>query len=254
MYQLQTDWFKLPQTIEGSGKSHGVYVSNIGTIIVFYQNRNGLLHISPEGEILGEFGGDQWLGAHGLTAVQENGQEYLWLTDQLSCKVKKVDLEGNLVQELPYPQHSIYQDAQYVPTWVAIHPIDGRIYLADGYGSDLIHIYDKEGSYQDCWDGSKGEGCFSQAHGIAATLVDEEVEVWITDRWNNRIQIFDEDGNFLRSSLACHSPCMFEFFEDKVIIPELFSGVKVFDLKSMNLLEEIGRDCEIVTCPPGEPW
>ncbi len=245
-------WARIPGATDEqvSGKTHGVCVSSDGRVIVFHQSDEALLHFSAEGELLKETGG-AWRGAHGLTRVLENGTEYLWLTDQFSTVVAKTTLDGEIVQTLPVPQHPNYDTEIYSPTWVAQHPGDGRIYVADGYGANLVHVYDQEGVQRDSWDGSKGAGTFAEPHGIACRSTPNGVEVWITDRSNHRIQIFDADGTFLRASMACHSPCMFDFHNDQVVIPELFTGVKIFNASDLTLQADIG--CNPAIQPHADP-
>jgi hypothetical protein len=254
-YQWIDSWARIPGATDeqASGKTHGVCVATDGRVVVFHQNHEALLHFSPEGELLKETGGP-WLGAHGLTRVLENGNEFLWLTDQFSGVVAKTTLDGEIVQTLPPPQHPKYDSEPYSPTWVARHPIDGRIYVADGYGASLVHVYDKEGVQQDSWDGGTGAGPFAEPHGIACRTTPNGVEVWVADRSNHRLQIFDAEGTFLRASMACHSPCMFDFHNDQVVIPELFTGVKVFQASDLTLLDNIGYNSSVQPHIDPQQW
>ena len=70
----------------------------------------------------------------------------------------------------------------------------GNIYVADGYGNARVAKYDKNGTWIKNW-GSRGTGPgqFNVVHGIA---IDATGTVYVADRDNKRIQVFDSDGNF----------------------------------------------------------
>jgi hypothetical protein len=70
----------------------------------------------------------------------------------------------------------------------------GNIYVADGYGNSRIAKFDKNGKYIKSW-GSRGSapGQFNIPHTMA---IDAQGLVYVGDRGNNRIQVFDGEGNF----------------------------------------------------------
>ena len=70
-----------------------------------------------------------------------------------------------------------------------------RLYITDGYGNARVHVFSSAGEYQFSW-GSLGSGLgeFHLPHGLD---VDRHGRVFVADRENNRIQIFDAEGNFL---------------------------------------------------------
>src|SRR5690625_2588561 len=73
---------------------------------------------------------------------------------------------------------------------------DGDIFVADGYGNAHVHHFSKTGELLHTWGGLGTEaGRFMTPH---ATLVDQKERVLVTDRENNRVQIFDQDGTYLK--------------------------------------------------------
>lgn len=232
-------------------------VTKSGNVVVFHQAENGLLTFDPQGKLVSAVGGERWVGAHGLTLIEENGQEYLWLADQDSSEVVKATLQGEVVQTLPRPDYPDYrgdQAKQYIPTWAAQNPANGEIWVGDGYGASLVHRYDKSGKYQSTIDGTEGAGRFREPHGINFTVRDGKPELFITDRANHRIVVYDGEGRFLRQSQAAHSPCCFDFLNGTVVVPELFTGVKVLDAGSLQTITEIGASDRVKPNPDGGWW
>jgi hypothetical protein len=76
------NWAAIPDTPEGAadGRTHGVVVTRDGRVIVFHVGKPAVLIFDAGGSLV-ETWGDRFPGAHGLTLVEENGVEYLWLTD-----------------------------------------------------------------------------------------------------------------------------------------------------------------------------
>ena len=80
----------------------------------------------------------------------------------------------------------------------------GNIYVADGYGNSRIAKFDKNGKFVKSW-GSRGteQGQFNTPHGLA---IDAQGNVYVADSGNQRIQVFDGDGNFKTQMAGVGSP------------------------------------------------
>ncbi len=248
---------RIPATPSGqtNGRTHGVAVTSHKTLVVFHQAENGLLTFDVGGEFVSAVGGSRWHGAHGLTRVEDNGTEYLWLTDQSSGEVVKVTLQGETVQTIERAPHPAYvQGGNYSPTWAAQNPDTGDIWVADGYGSSLVHRYNPRGEYLASLDGTEGAGRFNCPHGINFRATRNGPELWITDRGNRRVTVYSDQGRFLRQTGVTHSPCCFDFLDDLVVIPELFTGVKILQADTLDLVAELGAsDCVSPDSKP-EGW
>ncbi len=258
-YSWTDQWARIPDTASGraNGRTHAVCETRTGTVIVFHQAENGLLSFDPEGRLISAVGGDRWLGAHGLTRIAEDGEERLWLVDQTSAEVAKVGLDGEVLLTLPRPDHAAYHGTQakkYVPTWAAQHPVTGEIWVADGYGAWLVHRYSARGEYQMTIDGTEGAGRFREPHGINFVAGPSGPELFITDRANHRIVVYDGAGKFLRSSPAAHSPCGFDCRDGPVVVPELFTGVKLLDPQSLTCMAEFGKNPAVAPRADGGWW
>lgn len=139
-------------------------------------------------------------GAHGLTLHREaDGREFLYLTDPGAGRVVKATLEGQIVLELPHPAKvEAYKPTDlYNPTETAIAP-NGDIYVADGYGSQFILRFSKDGQFISKFGGKSTQptnpGRFMQAHGIALDTRGEKPLLVVTERVRNEFNWFTLEG------------------------------------------------------------
>ncbi len=254
IYKWVENWARIPKTSSGqeNGRTHGVAVSKSGDVVVFHQAVPAVVIYDSEGKFKTSWG--EFPGAHGLTLIEENGTEFLWLTDQTSKRVVKTTLDGKEVMSIERPDHSRYQEGKYVPTWAAQNPVNGDVWVGDGYGSYLVHHFSPDGKHQQSLDGSAGAGEFKEPHGINFRMGSKGPELFITDRANHRIAVYDGAGTFLRSSMTAHSPCCFDFLGDQVLVPELFTGVKILNADSLELISEFGKNENVNPRPDGKWW
>ena len=258
-YEWMDNWARIPDSPSGraNGRTHAVCVTREGNIVVFHQAENGLATYDPQGKLISAVGGSRWLGAHGMTKIVAGGQEFLWLADQNSAEVVKVTLQGKTVMELSPPVHPAYTgpDAKtYVPTWAAENPLNGEIWVGDGYGAHLLHRYAKDGRHVDTIDSPGAAGRLHETHGVNFRVKDGKAELFVTSRSDHRIVVLDGDGRFLRQATTCHSPCGFDFLGNHVVVPELFTGVKVLDADTLGVITEIGSSDRVKPNPDGSWW
>lgn len=252
-------WADIPDTESGraNGRTHGVVVAGDGSVIVFNQADPAVLRFDPDGALLAAWG-DRFHGAHGLTLVHEDGTDYLWLTDEHSAEVVKTTLDGRTVQRLERPGLPAYRDGRYSPTWVAVHEPrfggDGSVWVADGYGMNYVHRYDRDGRYLGSLDGTEGAaGAFNCPHGLWVDYRRAEPELCIADRGNRRIQVYDLDGRFKRAwgedVFGC--PCGGVPHGSELYVPELCARLAVLDADD-RLICYLGRN-EATCDVPGWP-
>ncbi len=250
---------RIPDTASSraNGRTHGIVISAMGQIILFHQAEPAILVFNADGS-LHDAWGDHFPGAHGLTLVQEGAEEFLWLTDTKTGAVVKTTLEGRTVFTLQRPALSIYATEKYAPTWVAVHEErqggNGNIWVADGYGAEYIHCYNKAGTYLLSINGTEGAaGAFKCPHSLFVDTRKTTPELYIADRGNRRVQVYDLDGNFKRVFGAdfLTSPCAFAVSGEHLIIPELRARVTVLDGND-QLFGHLGEN-EAVCELPGWP-
>jgi hypothetical protein len=221
------NWAVVPDTAESrvDGRTHGVVVTRQGGVVVFHVGNPAILVFDEQGTLLDSWG-DRFPGAHGLTLVEETGTEYLWLTDYRTGEVVKTTLKGETVLTLPFPNLKGYDDPKYAPTWVTVFEErfggNGDIWVADGYGAAYVHRYDRQGQYLASIDGSAGAGRFRHPHGIFVDVRKAEPELYIADRMNRRIQVYDVDGKFKRvvADAVDTSACALIPYGEFTLIPE----------------------------------
>lgn len=206
-YQVIPNWTQLPEGML-IGQVSGVGVDSNGNVFVFHraqriwQGEELTLDLipSPTIFILDNESGNlmQWWGAelfvmpHGLTIDHEDN---VWLTDVGLHQVFKFDKDGNLLMTLGEHGVSGNDETHFnMPTDVAVAP-DGSFYVSDGYGNSRVVKFSADGNYLTSWGTSGTEaGQFNTPHSIA---IDSQGNVYVADRGNARLQIFDENGNFI---------------------------------------------------------
>jgi len=207
-YVLVKDWPKLPDNFT-LGSPTGLGLDTEGNIIVFHRSGREwksmpISHISlikentiskidsKTGEILKSWGDNLFIMPHGLEVDNENN---IWVTDCGLHQVFKFDSNGNLLMTLGEAKISGNDTEHFnLPTDVAVLP-DGSFYVSDGYGNSRVIKFSKDGKYLFEWGkfGDK-QGEFNIPHGID---LDDEGNVYVADRENNRIQKFDSNRNFI---------------------------------------------------------
>ena len=221
------NWAVIPDCAAAreDGRTHGIVVTRGGLVVVFHLSNPAVLLFNAAGELVDSWG-DRFPGAHGLTLVEESGREYLWLTDFKTGEVVKTTLAGETVLSLGPPDYPGYDDPKYAPTWVTVfeerHGGNGDVWVADGYGAANLHRYDKRGNYLSTIDGTRGAGRFRHPHGVYVDTRKSEPELFVADRLNRRVQVFDVEGRFKRvlTETRDTSACAFTPYGDFTLIPE----------------------------------
>ena len=194
-----------------------------GNILVFHRGAHPIMEFTAEGKFLRSWGDgmisegkvtavepkDRAPGASlsaavygpagcyscGAHSVRVDAEGNIWIVDAGAHVVYKMNAEGRVIMQLGAKGESGVDSTHFhLPTDVAFAP-NGDIYVSDGYGSPRVVKYSADGKYLLQW-GKRGTGPgeFELPHNL---VVDAQGRVYVTDRSNLRIQIFDSQGKFL---------------------------------------------------------
>jgi peptidylamidoglycolate lyase len=207
-YHVVHGWPLLPE-----GRSldivAGVGVDSRGDVFVFHRGgrkwpESDTLDTAPiaeptvvvldgrTGRQIAQWGANAFAMPHGLSIDRH---DHVWLTDVALNQVFEFSHDGRLLRTLGVRGVAGDDSAHFNrPTKVAFAS-DGSIYVSDGYRNSRVVKFSREGKFELQW-GTKGSGAgqFDLPHGIA---VDARGRVYVADRNNARVEIFDAGGRFL---------------------------------------------------------
>jgi hypothetical protein len=250
-YECHHNWGEVPDHIKWQD-THGVTYDAEGLIYVKHRapkdsQIDTIAVFEPNGKFVRSFG-KQWAGGgHGIDIRKDGNEEFLYLCVNAPHRlVTKTTLTGEKVWEMQFPKEAnLYQSVdQFNPTNIAFSP-DGGFYVADGYGANYIHYYDKDAKYVRTFGGPGEEpGKFKTPHGI---WLDDRPgrapKIIVADRANARLQYFTLDG-IAESILGDVSfPAHFDTRGDVLLVPDLHARVSLFD-KDNNVIAHLGYDPE----------
>jgi sugar lactone lactonase YvrE len=210
---------KLPPDMN-LGEASGVAVNSKGHIFVysrggsshgpaFANTASQLLEFDAGGNYLREIGKNlyAWAFAH---TVRVDKDDHIWATDKGSDMIIKFSPEGRVemvfgrkqeASEDALPHKRVnpplpFEDGRFRQPTDVTWDRAGDIFISDGYINARVAKYNKDGDWVKSW-GKKGNapGEFNLLHTIAA---DADDNIYVGDRNNRRIQVFDTDGNFKR--------------------------------------------------------
>jgi streptogramin lyase len=205
-YSAEHDWAKLNRAW---GSTSAVSVDGRGNVWVFERcgantcagsNLAPVLEFDSSGRFVRSFGGGLFVFPHSIH-VDRDGNVFVADADGKDGKghvVVKFSPEGKVLMTLGRPGVAgTTNDTFNRPSGVVTAP-NGDIFVADGHGGNSnarIVKFSRDGKFIKAW-GRKGTGNgeFAELHGIA---IDSSGRLFVADRGNNRIQIFDQEGNFL---------------------------------------------------------
>ena len=204
-YEVIEGWERLP---EGWSfvEVAGVAVDSADRVYVFNRGDHPVIVFDKEGKFLDAWGEGVFHTPHGIFI---DGNDRLYCADNGDHTVRIFNTEGHLQALLGEPgvaaetgfkvgaRPVLYSAGPFNQvTNVATAP-NGDMLIADGYGNARVHRYAPDGTLVASW-GAPGSqpGEFNIPHGIA---VDRGGRVYVADRENSRIQIFNGDGVFLTS-------------------------------------------------------
>jgi DNA-binding beta-propeller fold protein YncE len=205
----------------------GIAADARGHVFVIHRGEHPIMEFDASGKFLRAFGDGLFDRAH---AVRFDPDGNLWAVDDGSHVVMKMDAEGHVRMVLgrsrkpgatvppPHPGPRGLRDDSLLlfnrPTDIAFAP-NGDFYVTDGYGNSRVVKCARDGRFLKTW-GSKGngKGQFDTPHSIA---VDRRGLVYVADRENYRIQVFNPDGEFVQQWTHVGAPWGLYLTPDQVL-------------------------------------
>jgi len=197
------EWGKLPDGWALNDVA-AVAVDSKDRVYVFNRGAHPMIVFDREGNFIRAWGEGLFSRAHGLHIGPD---ENLYCTDDGDHTVRKCTPEGKVLLTLGIPG----KPAAYVSgepfnrcTHTALSP-RGDIYVSDGYGNARIHKFSPDGKLLHSW-GEPGcePGQFNIPHNIWA---DPDGWVYVADRENHRVQVFNGEGGYETQWNNLHRPC-----------------------------------------------
>lgn len=236
-YKLIKDWGR---TLEDSVLDDipGVYADSDDRIYALTRGENSVMVFDKNGNYLRSWGKGIFVRAHGIFIGPE---DEIYCVDDNGHVLYKFSAEGDLLMTIgnkgqPSNSGCVNKDFRTIkqgsppfnfPTNVALSP-NKEIYVSDGYGNSRIHKFAPDGSLVLSW-GEPGSrpGQFNLPHSIQ---VSADNRVYVADRENSRIQIFNSNGEFLEEWTDLVRPT--DLFIDKkgyIYVAELGKRVGLYD-------------------------
>ena len=266
-YVAVADPLPVPSNVN-MGASSDVAFDSKGHLFVLSRGAQPITEFDENGKFIRSFGDGLFTRSHGLR-IDKDGD--IWATDVGAHTVMKLSPKGEVLLTLGTKgkagewnegaQSRLFNE----PNDIVFAP-NGDFFVTQGHtpgagkGDPRVLKFDKNGNFIKTWGGKGTEpGKFDVAHGIA---IDAKGLLWVTDRENQRIQIFDQDGKYIREVKYAGLPCSLDIGSQYIYMVNGFAGQLLrLDLdgkvlaatgKPGNGVGEFGEAHFIAVSPKGE--
>jgi hypothetical protein len=225
------------------GPTHGgVVIDKAGNIYVSADM--GVVVFNPEGKVVRRFLSDDYTMLHDMKIREEPAGEFIYGARNNAAEGIKFNAQdGTIALRLKFPKESGLDPKKFNPTAMTVAP-NGDIFLADGYASNHIFKYDKEGKYLKHFS-VKGNGLkeFNTCHGMVLDTRYEPPRLLICDRNHTpkgRLVHYDLDGNFIEEVITgLGMPTSAAVQGDYVSVPDLMGRLVILD-KTNTIMAVLG--------------
>jgi hypothetical protein len=201
-FRIEEDWAKLPAGWSFN-EVGSVGVDRHDNVYVFSRSEHPVTVFDRHGNFLRSWGEGVFVRPHG---IHMGPDDTIYCTDDGDHTVRICSLEGKVLLTIGNPK----KPAPYMSgdpfnrcTHTALSP-EGDIYVSDGYGNARVHKFSPDGKWILSWGGSGTEpGQFNLPHNISC---DADGWVYVADRENHRVQVFDGQGRYETQWNNLHRP------------------------------------------------
>ena len=196
-WAVDMNWAKVPGG-EWDGATTWIDADGHGQVLVMVRTAPFFRLFDRDGNFIRSWGeNDNYGNAHSVTY---DTQGFVWATDSVRHAVHRYNPEGEIVFTLGTPDEAGDNKSATrfnQPNHVFI-AANGDILVSDGYVNSRVVQFDSQGNYLRQFGGTKGSGNgeLDTPHGVA---VDSTGRVLVNDSGNQRVSVFDSEGNFLES-------------------------------------------------------
>jgi hypothetical protein len=237
------------------GPTHGsVVIDKAGHI--YTSAEKGVIVFNPAGQVVRSFIDKEHSALHDMELHEEYGIEYIYgAQNKAGVGIKFIAATGKIVMTLGFPAESGLNLPKLSPTAITVAP-NRDIFLSDGYGSNIIFKFDKNGKYLKHF-GKAGDGLkeFHTPHGMTLDTRYDPPRLLICDRNHlpiGRLLHYDLEGNFIAEAATNMSwPTAVAIQGDYVSVTSLEGRLSILD-KSNAVVSVLGYNAN--PGPDGKAW
>ncbi|HVZ64108.1 MAG TPA: peptidyl-alpha-hydroxyglycine alpha-amidating lyase family protein [Opitutaceae bacterium] len=241
-YRQVENWPQMPANASGAMMT-AVDVDSRGTVYVFQRGAPArVMAFDPSGKLLRTWGEGTYPSAHGLRV---DAQDNVWVTDRGWHQVLKYSPEGKLLLTLGkkgVAGDNNSTDALNGPSDVAFGP-KGEIFVSDGESSNTRVVkFSADGKFIKFW-GTKGSGP-GQLNTPHSIVIDSKGRLYVANRGNKRVEIYDQDGGYLGVITNAGTPYGLFMAKDDILYSvdgtEGKDDLTIIDTKTQKVIDHFG--------------
>lgn len=245
-YEPLPEWGQVPAGME-LGEVAAVAVDHDDNVYAFNRGPHPMVVFDRDGRFVGSWGEGVFERPHGLQLSSRGG---LFCTDEGTHVVRHCTLQGKITMTLGHPgvASDFHSGEPFNRCTHTAESPEGDIYVSDGYGNARVHKYTGDGTYLFSWGrAGTGPGEFNLPHNIAC---DQDGLVYVADRENHRIQVFDPEGGFQEEWHDLHRPS--GIFLERSTPPVVYVAEIGPYLRANHGWPNLGPRVSVLAAPDGE--
>lgn len=224
-YKVNRHWAKLPESVTFNHVS-SININSREELLVLQRSQPFLLIFSKEGNLIDTWIDESVIDGHNLYVTKDDN---IIIVDRDYHRIAIFDVRGKCKGFIGEKDNPGLPGRPFNNPTDISRTKDGSFFVTDGYGNSCVHHFDHQWNLVQTWgEKGSGNGQFSAPHAIA---VDDDDCIYVTDRENNRVQIFNQHGYHLQTISDVYHPMDIFIDDDGLIyITDQTPSLNVFDL------------------------